>query len=712
MFSILNSQEKVLDSLINLDEVSVTGSRASEDMPITFSNISKKDLSKRNLGQDLPILLNFLPSVVTTSDAGAGIGYTGIRVRGSDATRVNVTINGIPYNDPESQGTFWVNLPDISSSVENIQVQRGVGTSTNGSSAFGATINILTDGISKEGYTKISRSYGSFNSQKSTVKYSTGLINNKFEFSGRHSKIKSDGYIDRASSNLKSYFFQGLYKNDKTLFKLLVFGGSEITYQSWYGVDPFTLKNDRTYNFAGEIYNSNNELLGFYDNQVDNYKQDHYQFHWNEKINANLNLSIGLNYTYGRGFYEEYNNNQTLKSLKLEDINIGGEKIIETDNVGQKWLDNDNYITTLSLQYFTDKTKIIFGGSYGRYIGDHFGKMVWAKFSSNALPNHEFYYNQGKKNDGNIYIKLTQKINRKLSLFGDFQLRKVSYKVNGEVNGPSKISVNDKFSFLNPKFGINYNLNGLTRMYFSYASASREPNRTDYENGNPKPEKMDDYELGIKFFNNRIDSKLNLYLMDYKDQLVLTGQLDEVGAPIRQNVGDSYRFGLEFEGIFKINDKLISDFNLSVSSNKNRNFYFKRDGLIQNLGKTNISFSPSVIAGNKFILVVDENFSASVLSKYVGEQYMGNIDSNLSKLDSYFTNDLNINYQILPKKWIKKMDIYLLVNNFLNQKYISNGYWYSYDDNWTEDGKINTIEGVGYYPQAGINFFLGTNIEF
>jgi len=492
----------------------------------------------------------------------------------------------------------------------------------------------------------------------------------------------------------------------------LVFGGSEITYQSWYGVDPFTLKNDRTYNFAGEIYNSNNELLGFYDNQVDNYKQDHYQFHWNEKINANLNLSIGLNYTYGRGFYEEYNNNQTLKSLKLEDINIGGEKIIETDNVGQKWLDNDNYITTLSLQYFTDRTKIIFGGSYGRYIGDHFGKMVWAKFSSNALPNHEFYYNQGKKNDGNIYIKLTQKINRKLSLFGDFQLRKVSYKVNGEVNGPSKISVNDKFSFFNPKFGINYNLNGLTRMYFSYASASREPNRTDYENGNPKPEKMDDYELGIKFFNNRINSKLNLYLMDYKDQLVLTGQLDEVGAPIRQNVGDSYRLGLEFEGIYKINDKLISDFNLSVSSNKNRNFYFKRDGLIQNLGKTNISFSPSFIAGNKFILVIDENFSASVLSKYVGEQYMGNIDSNLSKLDSYFTNDLNINYQILPKKWIKKMDIYLLVNNFLNQKYISNGYWYSYDDNWTEDGKINTIEGVGYYPQAGINFFLGTNIEF
>lgn len=712
MFSILNSQEKVLDSLINLDEVSVTGSRASDDMPITFSNVSKKDLSKRNLGQDLPILLNFLPSVVTTSDAGAGIGYTGIRVRGSDATRVNVTINGIPYNDPESQGTFWVNLPDISSSVESIQVQRGVGTSTNGSSAFGATINILTDGISQEGYTKISRSYGSFNSQKSTVKYSTGLINNKFEFSGRHSKIKSDGYIDRASSNLKSYFFQGLYKNDKRLFKLLVFGGSEITYQSWYGVDPFTLKNDRTYNFAGEIYNSNNELLGFYDNQVDNYKQDHYQFHWNEKINANLNLSIGLNYTYGRGFYEEYNNNQTLKSLRLEDINIGGEKIIETDNVGQKWLDNDNYITTLSLQYFTNGTKIIFGGSYGRYIGDHFGKMVWAKFSSNALPNHEFYYNQGKKNDGNIYTKITQKVNRKLSLFGDFQLRKVSYKVNGEVNGPSKISVNDKFSFFNPKFGINYNLNGLTRMYFSYASASREPNRTDYENGNPKPEKMDDYELGIKFFNNRIDSKLNLYLMDYKDQLVLTGQLDEVGAPIRQNVGDSYRFGLEFEGIFKINDKLISDFNLSISSNKNRNFYFKRDGLIQNLGKTNISFSPSVIAGNKFILVVDENFSASVLSKYVGEQYMGNIDSNLSKLDSYFTNDLNINYQILPKKWIKKMDVYLLINNFLNQKYISNGYWYSYDDNWTEDGKIKTIEGVGYYPQAGINFFLGTNIEF
>ena len=707
----VQKKDSIFSKIYYLDEVSVTGSRASKDIPMTFSDVDSEELSKRNLGQDLPILLNYLPSVISYSDAGAGIGYTGIRVRGSDATRVNVTINGIPYNDAESQGTFWVNLSDFTSSIKNIQLQRGVGTSVNGSSAFGASLNIRTDGLYKERFSEISQSFGSFNSRKRTVKYTTGLINDRFEFSGRHSSIKSDGYVDRASSDLNSYFFQGIYYNEKTLLKLILFGGEEITYQSWYGVDPETLKVNRRYNPAGEIYDDNGEFIKFYENQVDDYNQNHFQFHWNQKLSVKWDFSLGLNYTRGYGFYEEYNNDQSFSSLILEDIEIGDTKINTTDNVTQKWLDNDFYVTTFSFQKKSINNKIIIGGSFSKYIGDHYGSLIWSKFSSNAQPNHRFYYTLGEKSDANIFLKTTFLIKNYFSFFTDLQYRYVKYDLKGTLNGPIDTNVNEKFNFFNPKAGVNLFINESSQAYFSVAVANREPNKTDYDNGSPKSEKLLDFELGYKYSSTNLNLNLNIYHMLYDNQLVLTGELDEVGFPIRKNVGDSYRTGIELESFFKISPKLEWLNNISFSKNINKEFYFKRDGIIQNLGETEISFSPSIIIGSKLVFKKSENLIFEFLSKYVGEQYLSNIGSELSKLESYFINDLSVNYLLKPKSFFKEIQISFLLNNLFSELYNSNGYWYNYDDTWSNPEQTKTIEGTGLYPQATRNFLLGVRIK-
>ena len=713
---LIAQQEQAKDSLtaspISLEEVSVAGLRASEDQPVPFSEVTKEDLASRNLGQDLPILLNFLPAVVTTSDAGAGIGYTGIRVRGSDATRVNVTINGIPYNDAESQGTFWVNLPDFASSVESIQLQRGVGTSTNGSSAFGASLNILTNAATQEAYAEITNAVGSFNTLRHTLKFSTGLLNDHIEISGRLASIASDGYIDRASSDLNSYFLQGIYQDDNTLLKALVFGGHEITYQSWFGVDPFTLENNRTYNFAGEIYNANGDLTGYYDNQVDNYRQDHYQFHWNQKYNQNWSSSLGLNYTYGRGFYEEYNNDASLANLRLNDVTLGGAIQSTTDNITRKWLDNDFYVLTANAQYTTDDTNLVLGGLISTYDGDHFGKLIWATFASNSQPNHEFYRNKGEKSEVTFFGKLTQKVSDKLSAYVDLQIRNVGYKANGTINELGTIDIDDSFNFFNPKLGVTYNANENTQWYLSYAKAQREPNRTDYENGSPRPEVLNDFEAGIRKKGNRATWAANLYYMRYKDQLVLTGEIDEVGAPIRENVGDSYRLGLELEANLALSDQWLWQPNITLSENKNIDFRFQRDGTLQNLGNSNIAYSPNLVAGSNLVFVPSTQFQVGLLSKYVGEQYLGNIDADLSKLPAYFINDVNVTYSIGPLKWVKNIEFSLLVNNIFSAQFESNGYVYTYDDTWSDPNQVTTVEGVGYYPQAGRNFLLGTSIRF
>ena len=717
--------KKASDSLptISLEEVQLIGIRANEDTPVTFTNITQKELAPRNLGQDIPILLNYLPAVVTTSDAGAGIGYTGIRVRGSDATRVNVTINGIPYNDSESQGTFWVNLPDIASSVEEFQLQRGVGTSTNGSAAFGASLNLETAARSAKPFVEISSSLGSFSSSKNSFQFSTGELNDRFTFSGRLSQIQSEGYVDRASSNLKSYFFQGTYQDENTLLKGLAFGGHEITYQSWYGLDAVALEADRRSNPAGALYDKNGMASGFYDNQVDDYTQDHFQLHWNEKIDGFWNFSVGLNYTYGRGFYEEYNDlwyaqnisfgSETSYSyLQIPQSNDPENSINVTENISQKWLDNRYYVLTLGLNYQDNKTSLNFGGLASRYVGDHFGVLLWGQQIGESLPNHRFYENQGVKTEGSAFVKLSQNLNSAWNAFVDLQLRGINYEVSGEIAGPSNFTVSDQFLFFNPKAGLTYRFSEGQKFYFSYAKAQREPNRTDYENGTPKPEKLNDFELGWRIQKEGIKAQANVYWMEYKDQLVLTGALDAVGAPIRQNVGKSRRIGLEVEAQWQFLDQFIWKPNFALSSNKNLDFYFKRDGVLEALDNTNLSFSPNFIAANAFVFAPTTSFQLGLLSKYVGQQFMGNIDSENSKLDAYFISDISAVWTWEPNNWMKRIQWSVLVNNIFNVKYESNGYFYTFDDSWSDPERITTVEGAGYYPQAGINFLTGVTILF
>lgn len=717
--------KKASDSLptISLEEVQLIGIRANEDTPVTFTNITQKELAPRNLGQDIPILLNYLPAVVTTSDAGAGIGYTGIRVRGSDATRVNVTINGIPYNDSESQGTFWVNLPDIASSVEEFQLQRGVGTSTNGSAAFGASLNLETAARSAKPFVEISSSLGSFSSSKNSFQFSTGELNDRFTFSGRLSQIQSEGYVDRASSNLKSYFFQGTYQDENTLVKGLAFGGHEITYQSWYGLDAVALEADRRSNPAGALYDKNGMASGFYDNQVDDYTQDHFQLHWNEKIDRFWNFSVGLNYTYGRGFYEEYNDlwyaqnisfgSETSYSyLQIPQSNDPENSINVTENISQKWLDNRYYVLTLGLNYQDNKTSLNFGGLASRYVGDHFGVLLWGQQIGESLPNHRFYENQGVKTEGSAFVKLSQNLNSAWNAFVDLQLRGINYEVSGEIAGPSNFTVSDQFLFFNPKAGLTYRFSEDQKFYLSYAKAQREPNRTDYENGTPKPEKLNDFELGWRIQKEGIKAQANVYWMEYKDQLVLTGALDAVGAPIRQNVGKSRRIGLEVEAQWQFLDKFIWKPNFALSSNKNLDFYFKRDGVLEALDNTNLSFSPNFIAANAFVFAPTTSFQLGLLSKYVGQQFMGNIDSENSKLDAYFVSDISAVWTWEPNNWMKRIQWSVLVNNIFNVKYESNGYFYTFDDSSSDPERITTVEGAGYYPQAGINFLTGVTILF
>lgn len=706
----LSAQQQVQDSLksreIILDEVLVSAIRVTRESPVTFSNLSKEQLNPRNLGQDIPILLNFLPSVVTTSDAGAGVGYTGIRVRGSDATRVNVTINGIPYNDSESHGTFWVNLPDFSSSTENLQLQRGVGTSTNGAGAFGASLNVLTDNIADEAFGEVSSSFGSFNTFRNNVKFSTGLLNTAVEVSGRLSRIISDGYVDRASASLDSYFLQGAFRDKNTLIKGLLFGGHEITYQAYFGIDAATLATDRTFNPAGQ-YTDENGTTQFYENEVDNYKQDHAQLHWNQRLDGGWNSSIALHYTRGRGYFEQFREDDSFDTYGYETITVDGEQITETDLIRRRWLDNDFYGTVFSLDYGTDRLKFILGGGYNRYQGDHFGEVIWARYAPTNNIGDRYYDDDSRKTDFNIFAKANYKLDDHWSLYGDLQYRTVGYQANGNETG----IVDDTFNFFNPKAGLTYDLNANHNFYFSFAVANREPNRNDYENGNPRPESLKDFELGWRYVSSDFQVNTNVFYMRYKDQLVLTGELNDVGAPLRANVGDSYRLGLELDANLRLGKVWEWQPNFAISTNKNIDFVFQRDGVLQNLGNTTISFSPNLIVGNRIAYVPNDVFQMAVLTKYVGKQYMGNIDAESSVLKAYSQTDFNISYQIKPKAIFKSIVFSGLVNNIFDARYVSNGYFFTFDDTFTTPGTTTTIEGAGYYPQAGINFLLGVKIQ-
>lgn len=707
-----------------LDEVLVQSVRVDADSPITYSNLSKAEINERNLGQDLPILLNYLPSVVTTSDAGAGVGYTGFRVRGTGNRGINVTINGIPYNDAESLGTFFVNLQDFSSSIESVQLQRGVGTSTNGAGAFGASLNILTDAATPEAYAEVNASGGSFDTRRANVKFGTGIINDHFSFSGRLSAIKSDGYVDRASSDLKSYYLQGEYRNEKTLLKAVVFGGHEVTYQSWNGIDAQTLATDRTYNPIGFQYDDDGNFQGFYEDQVDNYKQDHVQLHWNQKYGGGWSTQLSLNYTMGRGFFEEYvdswyyanvnfSSDATFDFIGWEPYEVDGELQTDTDLIRRRWLDNRYYVANLTTNYKSNSVDFDAGVFGSIYSGDHYGEITWAHyFAQDEEAGYRYYFGTADKNEFTTFAKATWRINDMWSVFGDLQGRFISYETDGINSDIDEFIIDEDYSFFNPKAGLTLTLNEENKIYASYARANREPSRTDFENGNPVPETLNDFELGYRFTKERARVFANLYFMDYRDQLVLTGAIDDVGAPIRQNSGSSYRLGLEVEAGFQLGGQFAITPNIALSTNKNRDFFFQRDGELQNLGNTNISFSPEIIAGNRLDFFPVQNLRLSLLSKYVGEQYLGNIDTESSKLDAYFINDFNVQYDLKNIGFAKRVTLTALVNNIFSEEYVSNGYFFTYDDDFSNPGTVTTIEGAGYYPQAKINFLIGATVRF
>jgi iron complex outermembrane receptor protein len=698
-----NGNEELVFTLVSnenvLDEVLVSAVRVKANAPVTHSNLDKKELAKRNLGQDIPILMNYLPSVVSSSDAGAGVGYTYIRVRGSDASRVNVTINGIPYNDAESQGTFWVNMGDFASSVENLQLQRGVGTSTNGSGAFGASLNILTDAVSEEAGGEISNSFGSYGTRKHTVKFTTGKLNDHFELAGRVSKIKSDGYIERASSDLKTYFLQGSYVDENTLIKALVFGGHEKTYQAWYGIDATQLKENRRQN----PYT--------YDNETDNYWQDHYQLHWNEKLSDDWSTNIGLNYTRGKGYFEQFKEESATSKYNdvVEATTTSWDGKPATDLIVRRWLDNHFYVVNGNITYKKGSLEIISGGSYSNYTGDHFGEVIWAKqFAPTANIRDRYYFSDATKNDFSVFSKATFNFADNLVALIDVQGRFINYKTDGLTSDRIPLNVNKKFSFFNPKVGLTYVIDEENSIYASYARASREPNRSDFENGETvKPETLNDFELGWRLKNTTLQLSTNLYCMIYDNQLIQTGGLNDVGEYLRKNVKDSYRLGLEIDANVKVSKKFNINQNITISSNKIENFILDRDGTQKNIGTTNIAFSPNIIAGNTLSYNLAERFQVSLLSKFVGAQYLSNTDTESSKLDNYFTSDLNFIYELKTNSIFKSIVFSGVVNNLFNKEYVDRGY--TYLNNWSGQP---SFEEQGYYPQATRNFLVGLTLSF
>ena len=699
VFSILFSAltwaqtETVKDSITTLDEVIIQATRIKKTDPFTQTNLTKTDIESRNLGQDVPMLLNYLPNIVTTSDAGTGVGYTGIRVRGSDATRVNVTINGIALNDSESHSVYWVDLPDFASSTQSMQLQRGVGTSTNGSGAFGASLNLLTEGFAEKSELKLQNSFGSFGTHKHNLQFQSGTLSDYFSFTGRLSLIKSDGYVDRASSDLKSFYLSGSYRDENTLIKLVSFGGHEKTYQSWYGVDKQTFEDNPTFNYAGAIYDDAWNVIGFYDNQVDDYTQTHYQLHWNQHLSSQLDLAMALHYTKGSGFYEEYEQDKDMADYGLTPFETEDGEISTTDLVRQKWLDNDYYGGTFSLKYVENEFKLIFGGAYSIYDGDHFGKVIWSKYAYNSEPNHTYYFDNGLKKDFNIFTKAQWNLGKKWNAFTDLQLRNVNYKTKDFL--PQDIDKN--WLFFNPKAGLTYQINTENQLYGSYAVAHREPIRDDFEyaTNEPKPEKLNDYELGWRFTTDKNFVQINAYWMNYKDQLVLTGERTQTGDYIRANSGKSYRRGLEAEAQFSLTEKLKWLPNFAVSQNKNIDFY---DDVNDMFLDSEISFSPNLIMGSQLVYTPVKNLELNLLNKYVGGQYMDNIESTDSKLDAYFITDFQLQLSKDKLLGMKEVKFSALVNNIFNAKYASNGYMWG--------------TTPYYFPQAGTNFLAGIDMTF
>lgn len=686
--------------------VEITSLRAAKDAPFAKTELGREILKKENLGQDLPFLLNQLPSVVTTSDAGAGVGYTGIWIRGSDATRINVTINGIPVNDAESAGTYWVDIPDIVSSASSIQVQRGVGTSTNGDGAFGATINVGTNEFFDKPYAAINSSFGSFNTWKNTINAGSGLLNDHFTIDARLSKISSDGYIDRASSSLESFYVSTAYLNKKTALRLNVFSGKEKTYQAWNGVPEDSLKTHRTYNGLGLMPDGT-----YYNNQTDNYEQDYYQLFINHEISSHLNFNAAAFLTRGIGYYEEYKIQEPYSNYGVKDPVFGNDTVSATDLIRRLYLDNYFYGGIFSLNYNSSKLSWNLGGGWNQYDGKHYGKVDWAQ-NGGFDKDYQWYYNLAHKWDFNIYWKGEMPLTRRLKAFVDLQYRYIKYDINGFDANPGLIQRNT-YNFFNPKLGLNYALSPDDRLYTSYAIGNKEPNRDDFEANQiqtPKPETMGDLELGYDHTTGVFSVHANAYYMDYKNQLVLTGKINDVGAYTRSNIPQSYRLGLELSGNVKFARVFSLAANATVSRNKIGHFteYIDNyDNGKQNAvyhGQTDISFSPALTSGLMLSAAPAKGLEVSLIGKYVSRRYLDNTSNDDRSLSPYFVNNVQVNYIFKPE-WVKEIDLSLLVNNIFSAKYITNGYTYTY----IQGGKAYTQNN--FFPQAPVNFLLGVTVK-
>lgn len=744
------TQQKDSLRVINLNEVEVISTRATGNTPVAFTNVSKEQLKKVNVGLDIPYLLTFTPSVLTTSDAGTGVGYTSIRVRGTDATRINVTTNGIPMNDAESHSIYWVNTPDFASSLQDMQIQRGAGTSTNGAGAFGASINMQTQGISPTPYAEFSGSYGSFNTHKETVKVGTGLINGHWGFDARLSNIQSDGYRDRASADLKSYFVQGGYYGDGTTIKFITFGGKEETYHAWDGIDKDMLKKNRRYNPNGAIENADGDVIGFYDNQIDYYRQTHYQLLLNQILSPSWRLNVAAHYTDGNGYYEEYKNQRTLVEYGLTPFEANGAEVKKSDLVRRKLVNSGFGGGIFSLNYTDDKLNASIGGGLNYYKNLHNGKVMWVQnYLGSLAPDHEYYRNTSRKTDGNIYAKMNYELWEGISFYADMQYRYLRYKINGNNDkwdwtaDPAHLqplAIDEDFSFFNPKAGIYWKINASSNLYASFSVANKEPTRNNYTDNlfsaHPKAERMFDYELGYNFRKSWFNAGFNLYYMDYKNQLVLNGQLNEIGEAVAENVKDSYRMGIELMAGAQIASWLRWDINATFSRNRIKNYteylsdvnedwkdmYSPSWGISQTtryIGTTPISFSPDFM-GNSLISFDYKGFNASLQTQYVSKQYMSNAKQEDCTLDAYCVSNLNLGYNFKLKS-LKSVNVGVTIYNLFNETYESNGYASGYavyeghgkDQIKTTDSKLAYYSNYAtYYPNAGINALAHITLSF
>ncbi len=694
------------------DEVLVEATRVDESIPVTFSNLDKEEIQKRNLGQDVPYLLNLTPSTVVTSDAGAGIGYTGIRIRGVDPARINVTINGIPVNDAESHSVFWVNLPDIASSIDNIQVQRGVGTSTNGAAAFGGSINLQTSSNSLDPYAEINTGVGSFNTRKANIQLGSGLMKNGWSFEGRLSQITSDGFIDRASSDLNSFYLSGSKRGKRSLLKADIFSGDEVTYQAWYGVEESVLEGgNRTFNEAGM------EKSGSpYQNQVDDYGQDYYQLHYSYNLQDNWSLSTSLHYTKGAGYYEEYKGGEDLADYGITPANPGDPT--ESDLIRRRWLDNDFYGMVFSTKYTHSASwNLTFGGGLNKYDGDHFGEVIWARFAGNSEFEDRYYDNNAIKTDANVYGKAQYFFNENLSSYLDLQVRTISYEFDGidiQNNTVVDIRDTDNLTFLNPKFGFSYTVNDGNRLFASFGIASKEPTRDEYVESSsasrPDPETLYNVETGYRGDFGQFFVGAYGYAMLYEDQLVVTGQINDVGGVVRQNVPKSSRLGIELEGGVSITSNFSWAANATFSKNKIESYtefiddYDNGGQIERNFSDTDIALSPSIIA-NSILGFSDNGLTTELTTKYVSKQYLDNTQNDARSIDPYLVNDLRISYAFMNLSFAKGITANLMINNLLDEKYETNGYTFGYV--FGGEQRFNY-----YYPQAGRNFLLQVKWEF